>query len=277
MTGENNHHRLLFANHLRENSETRSTSAIAQLAIFDINADVRKFAIQSLRERPGSEYRPLLMKALRYPWAPIARHAAQVIVELDLHQTIPDLAAMLEEPDPTAPFVVKTTDAKPKTMVRELVRVNHHRNCMLCHAPVSSADRNEQFLLRALPVGPVPSAQDPLPASASPVYYSLQKGGTVVRADITYLRQDFSVQQKVDNHGKWPEMQRFDFFVRTIELTEQQAAARKPAAGLSEFHATIMATLQALTGQAHAPNSAAWRNEVQMSHLFGDSKKHQSR
>ena len=35
-----------------------------------------------------------------------------------------------------------------------------------------------------------------------------------VRGDITFLRQDFSVPQKVPSHGVWPERQRFDFMVR---------------------------------------------------------------
>jgi len=51
--------------------------------------------------------------------------------------------------------------------------------------------------LREVPVGPVPSAQESLPPSNTTVYYSARRGTTIVRADITYLRQDFSLMQKV--------------------------------------------------------------------------------
>lgn len=272
ISAENSHHRLLMANHLHGVMDKKATEALAQLAVFDLSPEVRQLAVHGLKSRPQFEYQAILTKALRYPWSPVAQHAAQAIVELRLEDMVPDLVAMLNEPDPQAPFVVKAEGAKPKTMVRELVRVNHHRNCMLCHAPVS-VENGAQTGLRELPVGPVTSAQEPLPPSASPVYYSLQKGVTVVRADITYLRQDFSVRQKVDDHGKWPEMQRFDFFVRTVELTEKEAAARKPAAGASAFHATVLSTLQALTGQSYGPNSADWQDEVLLRRRNAEAKR----
>ena len=46
--------------------------------------------------------------------------------------------------------------------------------------------------------------------------------GDAVRADVTYLTQDFSVMQPVIDHGPWPDMQRFDFFARTRPLTEEE-------------------------------------------------------
>ena len=47
----------------------------------------------------------------------------------------------------------------------------------------------------------------------SSVYYSRGKGD-FVRADVTYLKQDFSVQLPVANPGQWPAEQRYDFVVR---------------------------------------------------------------
>jgi hypothetical protein len=43
-----------------------------------------------------------------------------------------------------------------------------------------------------------------------------------VRADVTYLKQDFSARQPVANHGAWPEVQRFDFLVRVRRATENE-------------------------------------------------------
>lgn len=53
------------------------------------------------------------------------------------------------------------------------------------------------------------------------MYYSAQ-AGLFVRADITYLRQDFSLVQPVTNSGKWPGFQRFDYLLRTRQATAQE-------------------------------------------------------
>ena len=223
--------------------------------------------------RPSAEYRTVLLNALRYPWAPAAQHAADAIVKLNLQDAVPDLLSMLNEPDPRALFVVKKVGEQPKTMVRELVRVNHHRNCMLCHVPIAELPREmTRVRVPEIPMGPVPSPQDRLPPSSSAVYYGFEPGITVVRADVTYLRQDFSVKQKVEKNGKWPELQRFDFFVRTVELTEKEAATRKPAPGLSEYHSTIVAALYGLTGQTQNVVAADLKRETDAGRIPGNAK-----
>jgi hypothetical protein len=51
-----------------------------------------------------------------------------------------------------------------------------------------------------------------------PLYYA-EQSGLFVRADVTFLRQDFSVVQPVTNPLKWPGQQRFDYLVRTRTAT----------------------------------------------------------
>lgn len=255
-------HRQRLVSFLQKQTDTKAATTLMEMAVFDVDADVRKLAVEALRERPTTAYRESLVKAMRYPFSPFARNAAQAIVSLDLKEAISELAAMLDEPDPRAPFEVKKVGEEPKTVVRELVRVNHQRNCMLCHAPVGEVTNDLARSLRDVPIGPVTAAGDPLPSGPSRMYYAPLKGITVVRADVTYLRQDFSVRQKVEDAGKWPEMQRFDFFVRLTELTEKEAAARKPGPGVSDFHATVASALYGLTGQARGLTRAAWQVEV---------------
>lgn len=94
-------------------------------------------------------------------------------------------------------------------MVSEMVRVNHLRNCLLCHSP--SKDRKDT--LRGL----IPTPGKPIPVE----YYASSKGD-FARADVTYLKQDFSVLMQVDQPDEWPIFQRFDFLVRDRELTVQE-------------------------------------------------------
>jgi hypothetical protein len=115
----------------------------------------------------------------------------------------------LEEPDPSAPFY-----EGEKRVVRELVRINHLRNCMMCHAPSRSVERE--------PVrGQIPKPGVPLPPVDQ--YYG-SGDGIFVRADVTYIKQDFAVMQPVGAAAPWPEMQRFDFVVRTRPATEEELA-----------------------------------------------------
>jgi hypothetical protein len=70
-------------------------------------------------------------------------------------------------------------------------------------------------------------------------------GDIFVRADVTYLRQDFSVTQPVPQAKPWPAQQRFDFLVRTREASgDEIAASRKPAANYPQRQAV----LDAITG-----------------------------
>jgi hypothetical protein len=82
-----------------------------------------------------------------------------------------------------------------------------------------------------------------------------------IRADVTYLRQDFSLVQRVHQADPWPEMQRFDFLARTRVLTLEEAnAMRGSLAGQdSPFVATALNALRRLTGRDAGQTSKQWR------------------
>ena len=187
-------------------SKAKNAGALlAQRAVFDLSPQVREAAIEALRKRSAADCRQILVEAMRYPWPTAADHAAEALVALNDREAIPDLKGLLEKPDPRAPFQNK----EKKWVAAELVRVNHLGNCVLCHAPAAS---------RYDPVrGVVPERGEPIPE----VYYD-SPTGNFVRADVTYLRQDFSVMQPVAEPKKWPSIQRFDYLVRERELSDDE-------------------------------------------------------
>jgi hypothetical protein len=212
---------------------------LTRLALFELDPDIRVAAVAALREsRPQQHYVDQLFEGFNYPWAPASTHAAQALVQLHgsygitKKELLPRLLALLEQPDPCEPFVADPSQGK---VVRELVRINHHRNCILCHAAATPDGRSSLAVQ-------IPSPDEPLPPSFSFKYYAAGRG-LAVRPDITYLRQDFSVMQPVKDLGLWPEMQRFDFLVRTrlartdeIQLWE----ARRKADEISDHRQAIL-------------------------------------
>jgi hypothetical protein len=184
-----------------------ASRALADRAVFDLSPHVRKSAIDALKARPADEVRPGLLAGLAYPWAEAADHAAFALLELNDLGAGPHLEKILKGPDPCAPF-----EESGKWYERELVRVNHLRSCVLCHAP--SIDTKDVV------TGPVPTPGRPLPE----LYYAGRAGGQVVRADVVYLRQDFSAMHPIADAKPWPESQRFDYLVRKRELTAKEVA-----------------------------------------------------
>jgi hypothetical protein len=186
--------------------------AVARRAVFDLNRSVRRMAVSVVRPRYGAREREVLLSALRHPWPPAADHAALALVELDDRGAVPALQKMLAQPDPRAPY--RSEDGKWKR--KELVRVNHLRSCLLCHPPSLSA----KDAVRAL----VPTPGQPLPEVA---YYNVPdtNNSRAVRADVVYLRQDFSAAHAVDQPHPWPAWQRFDYLVRARELEAAEAEA----------------------------------------------------
>jgi hypothetical protein len=261
--------RLLLVELLARIPGRRASAALAGRAVFDLSAEVREAAVQALADRPRDQFRCLLLDGLRYPWAPAADHAAEALVALDDRESLPRLTALLDEPDPASPVARTFHDLDPAliqsrpwhgtrpiavlldegqagqrrtavlpcldgvagpspaltgsaSVVREVVRVNHLRNCLLCHA--ASSGRSDP--LHAL----VPSSGQPLPPPFSSRYYNGDGSrSTFVRADVTYLRQDFSVPQPVANPGNWPEYQRYDYVVRTRYPTGDELRRTKPS------------------------------------------------
>src|SRR5262249_52514970 len=155
------------------------------------------------------DYTDILLQGLHYPWPAIAHRAAEAVARLDRKDLVPQLVDILDEPDPRTP-VKKKIKGKQVSVVRELVRINHHRNCLLCHAPAQPGKPSAEITL-----GDVPVPGEPLPSPERGY-----RGGVPelqVRIDVTYLRQDFSLLLPVADAHPWPAMQRFDFMVRTRE------------------------------------------------------------
>jgi hypothetical protein len=83
---------------------------------------------------------------------------------------------------------------------------------------------------------------------------------------MTYLRQDFSLLQPVKDAAPWPEMQRFDFLVRTRAVSAEEAAGypkwvqQQGPGYLAPHHQAAIAALRVLTGRdAPEPTAKAWR------------------
>jgi len=232
-----------------------ATRTIAKAAVFDASLEVRTAAIKELKKRPAEQYTDILMHGLRYPLATVTNQATQAIIALDRKDLVPQLVNFLGEPAPGDPEAVED-----KTCVREVVRINHHRNCLLCHPPAGTGQPQE------VP-GVIPIPGESFPSSPSQAYGAAQSfGDPMVRADTTYLRQDFSVRMPVENAAPWPEMQRFDFLVRSrvVEGNElarlQQRVAERPAGYRSENHKAAARALQALTGHENvASTKEAWQ------------------
>jgi len=122
--------RLMLVDLLAEIPDRQASIALAQRAVFDLSAEVRTAAIEALRGRPRNDYRYVFLKALRYPWAPAADHAAEALAALEDHEAVPMLVSLLKKPDPCAPV-----QAGSRRVVPQVVRVNHLANCLMCHPP----------------------------------------------------------------------------------------------------------------------------------------------
>lgn len=191
---------------------TEASLALANRAIYDLAPEIRAQAIDALSKRPISEYRSVLLAGLDYPWPAVADHAAEALAALDDQDCIPELVRMLQWPNPSAARM-EFVNGQTTYVIREVVTLNHVTNCMICHPP--SFERND--LVR----GRVPIPGEVRPPSAA--YYEDSRG-TFVRADTTYLRQDFSVMQRVNERGKWLD-QRFDYLVRTRPATHVERSS----------------------------------------------------
>jgi hypothetical protein len=249
--------RLGLVKYLSTVSHADATRTLARMAIFSAEDEVRRAAIDALQVRRERDYTDVLVQGLRYPWPAVAQRAGEAIARLGRTDLAPQLVDLLDEPDPRAP-TAREANGKKETVVRELVRVNHHRNCLLCHAPGNTPTVSPEALTASVPV---PGEQLPTPFEG----YRQTSPDLLVRIDVTYLRQDFSAYQPVADAAPWPEMQRFDFLVRTRTLTDDEAKVYRErlAVGepgkLSPYHRAALAALRELTGKDAEPTAAAWR------------------
>jgi hypothetical protein len=265
--------RLILVESLALLKGPKASLALAERAVFDLHPDVRLAALIALSNRPAGEYEPALINALRYPWPAVADHAAEALVALDRKEAVPKLIPLLDARAPDEPYPIDI-QKKRRTVVPELVRLNHLRNCLLCHFPsFSPLD----------PVrGPVPNSAQRLPVSALGGSIPGKSGGgwggrggaggktkyetvwTWVRADITYLKQDFSVQQPVPDHGRhWPAEQRFDFLVRLKPLGKEEMLLvqdrRKDPPAVPPQREALLFALRELTGEDPGRLAADWK------------------
>jgi hypothetical protein len=255
--------RLGLVKYLSAVAHAEATRALAKLAVFSAEDEVRQAALEALKVRRERDYTEVLLQGLRYPWPAVARRAGEAVVKLDRTDLMPQLVAMLDEPDPRSP-VLKEVDGKKVPVVREMVRVNHHRNCLMCHAPGNTEGISPDTL-----TAPVPVPNQPL-SPPSGGYGNLTSPDVLVRIDVTYLRQDFSVMQPVADAAPWPEMQRFDFLVRSRVLMEGEAEAyrakldRREPGRLTPYQRAAVTALRDLTGKDAAPTADAWRQLLDM-------------
>jgi len=250
--------RLGLVKYLSATSHADATRALARLALFSAEDEVRQAAVEALKVRRERDYTEILLSGLHYPYPAVARRASDALVKLERNDLIPQLLDVLEQPDPRSPQV-QEVDQKQVSVVREMVRINHHRNCLLCHAPGNTTGVPNESLTAGVPV---PS--EPLPTPFEGGYRSTSPD-VLVRIDVTYLRQDFSLLQPVAEAAPWPEMQRFDFLVRTRVLTEEEAQAHRELFSTSEpgrlspYHRAALSALRELTGKDTEPTADAWR------------------
>ncbi|HBI45131.1 MAG TPA: hypothetical protein DDY78_20075 [Planctomycetales bacterium] len=197
--------RLQLTKMLNATKGPNASVALARQTLFDLSPLVRQAAIEALTARPREEYRLALIDGFRYPLPPVADRAAEALTAVDDRGAVADLVKLLDRPDPAAPVFSE----QKKWVVAEMVKANHLRNCVLCHAPSGG----EKDPIRGFV---------PRPGQKIPVAYYAQRRGEFVRADVTYLRQDFSLMEDVPDPGVWPARQRFDYMVRQRELTDQE-------------------------------------------------------
>ena len=128
---------------------------------------------------------------------------------------------------------------------------------MMCHAAGRDVQSNNDVLTASMPAAG-------LPGSGGGYYGSL--ADLLVRADVTYLRQDFSMMLAVNDSRPLPETQRFDFVVRTRTLEDDELQPYKDKFDkpkeLPPHRQAALAALRQLTGQDVGPTAEAWRNLV---------------
>jgi HEAT repeats len=240
-----------------------ATRALARLAIFSAEPEVRTAAIEALKKRDPKDYTEVLTAGLKYPWPAVAERAGEAIAKLGRKDLVPTLIDALDAPDPRAPES-QEADGKSVTVVRELVRLNHHHNCLLCHAPATAT--REKLSKEQLANLEGLTAQVPVPSESMVAYYAPSVPDILVRFDVTYLRQDFSTKLPVTDAEPWPEMQRYDFLVRTRTVSAQEADAYRQhlqsKGETSPYRQAAQSALRALTGLDAEPTAAAWRKRT---------------
>lgn len=240
-----------------------ATVALARRAVFDLDPDLRAEAVRALKDRPAADARPVFLAALRYPWPPAADHAAEALTALEDKGAIPALVTLLKESDPAAPRKL----SRSGYVVQEQVRAKHIANCLLCHPPALTGNEPVQG---QDPVNTVPARA--AGGGGGGRWSSGGSGGSsaganrvplVIRADITFLRQDFSVQLPAPDlpavQGAVPTF-RFDYLVRTRRLTKLDTPRLNQPRGETSYpqREAVLFALRELTGQDAGAATEEW-------------------
>lgn len=262
--------------------------ALAQRAVFDLSTEVRESAVAALKDRPPQEYRLVFIEALRYPWTPAADHAAEALVSLHDREAVPHLVSLLKEPNPAVPVTVQG-----QPFLREMVKLSHVHNCLTCHPPAGSGRDLVQGEVPGMKLtrvtrevqvgggsprgggsggggggyggGSSTSSTATTSLSGRPglaVATSIKEVPLTIRADITYVRQDFSLQLPVAHPLAPSGNRRFDYVIRTRPLGTAEAKMRREQAGeplaYSQREAVLFA-LRELSGEDAGRETEAWQ------------------
>jgi hypothetical protein len=221
--------------------EPEATRELARVAVFSPESTARNTALLALARREPRDSTDVLLAGLRYPWPAVAKNAAHAIMVLKRKDLIPQVQRVLDEPDPRGPRT-EMLDGKAVEVADEVVRINHHRNCLLCHAPAVEGKTPKEALTAEIPL-PSERLRDGIEYYERP--QASARRDLLVRIDVTYLRPDFSAVQPVYDSSAWRKMQRFDFVVRKRVLTPDEARdLRERLKGPSPYHAAAAEALR---------------------------------
>jgi HEAT repeat protein len=255
--------RLMLVELLSEIEGPNATIKLAQRAVFDTSNQVREEAIAALRDRPRELIRPVLIYALRYPWPPAAVHAAEALVALGDKDAAPLLAAQLGKPDPSEAY----TTADGRLMIRDVVRINHIENCLLCHMPAFNG-RDPVVGIDPITRRASTTVENPNTHYGKPIVTQNRPGiwanNLLIRADVQFLRQDFSVTFPLKPVFGTLQGRRVDFVVRTRQLKgEELRDWRKKEHTIASTYPqreSVLKALRALTGKDAGSDTEAWAN-----------------
>jgi hypothetical protein len=175
---------------------------IARRAVFDPSQEVRRAARWALRGGDPTDVRPIFLAALRHPWPPAADHAARALVQIEDTGALPELRKLVKLPPPDEP-----RREGGRWVRRGVARIDHLRNCMLCH-PAAGHNPPRSAVLGTLQ----------LPGRA------LNAGPQHVYAHVAFLRPDLSIpfEVKAVEHDTWPANRRFDFVEAEQTMTDAE-------------------------------------------------------
>jgi HEAT repeat protein len=249
--------RKLLVELLAEIEGRRATVALAQRAVFDLAPDVRGAAIEALASRPRQQYRWVLITGLSYPWSAAAEHAAEALVALRDSEAVPQLVNLLDKPDPGLP----SPPANNRIVIREVVRINHQNNCLICHPPALTKQDPVLGLVPGVTFHGSLGGGGGYGRPSPQVPFTTQ---LYVRADFVFFRQDFSVQLplRVLAGTDLSTDLRYDFLVR-IRSTSPEAVKKMPnlpkPGTFSEQRQALLWALRELTGKDGGTTYAQWR------------------